>query len=293
MFKNIMAPVTPSAYCERSADTAIAFAQRFEANLVLLHVYGSEHRWGEAELLTSTEELEKIRASIAKHFAEKLKGVTSQSIMVTQGVPHVEILRAAREMESDLIVMCPYRKEVAEREKTLWARVGSTMERVAQQAHCPVMLVPRATPYGEHVFRTIVAATDFSMAAGHVVDYAGQMARHYNANLTVLNVLDTDTTARDMTQEGIGREISERKKRMAVEYGGILRDIKACAYECWEGQPAVEILKLARTENADLILMAHQGEADPEKALLGSTVALVAGKATCPVISLNHHFTLG
>ena len=56
-----------------------------------------------------------------------------------------------------------------------------------------------------------------------------------------------------------------------------------------EGTPYVEILKLAREKQGDLIVMAHHTrEIDPEKALLGSTVEQVVLRSACPVASVNH-----
>jgi hypothetical protein len=55
----------------------------------------------------------------------------------------------------------------------------------------------------------------------------------------------------------------------------------------------MEILKKAQQGNVDLVIMAHHSkEQDPEKAFLGSTVVQVALNATCPTMSVNHHFDL-
>lgn len=293
MFKNILAPITPSHYCEQAIDAAIAFAQRFESNLVLFHAHGVERPWGQVEFRSTPEELEKVKVGIEEHFSEKLKGVSSYKIIVDQGIPHVEILRAAREHDSDLIVMCPYRKDVADKEIQAWGRVGSVMERVAQQARCPVMIVTRATPYGEHVFRSIVVAIDFSKQSKCLSYYAGQLAKQYNSTLTMFHVMDTNTTAKNMLQEDVSREISKFKTKMAEDYRTNLEGVKSCTYECWEGDPETEILKLARIKNADVILMAHHSKKeDPEAALLGSTTAHVAVHSLCPVMSINHEFEM-
>jgi len=58
--------------------------------------------------------------------------------------------------------------------------------------------------------------------------------------------------------------------------------------EIWEGIPYVEIVKYARENYADLIIMAHHTrEPTPEMAMLGSTVEQVVMRATCPVASVN------
>jgi len=293
MFKNILAPVTSSQRCEQAADAAISFARRFEAGLVLLHVHGFEHKWGEAELLDRPEELQKIKADMAGHFAGKLQDLHGHKIAVTQGVPHVEILRMARESAADLILMCPYRQELPQMKDLLWTRVGHTLERVIQNAHCPVMLVNRPVAFNEYVFRHVLAATGLSGKDNFCVDYAAQLARKCGAKLTVFSVLDTDSGAANVPQDEIDRITRERKTRMTVEYDDMVKGVGDVEYECYEGQTAVEILKIARLRGADVIVMAHHTrEADLECAFECSTVVHVAFRALCPVVSINRKFEM-
>lgn len=294
MFKNILVPITPSSSCEQAADAAISFAQSFGSTLTLLHVYGFEHLWGEAELLALPGELDRIKAGMASHYADKLQGLPKHMIVAEQGVPHVEILRKAREIRADLIVMCPSAKQLPAMDDLQQPRVGHTLERVLQEASCPVMMVSHPAPHGEGVFRRVIAATGFSAKDALGVDYASQVARKCNAGLTVLNILDTDTAAANMPQEEIARVISERTDRMAAEYGALAQGAADVEYVCHEGQTAVEILKLARLRGADVIVMAHHSrESDPECAFERSTVVNVAFRALCPVVSINRKFTIG
>lgn len=293
MFKNILAPVTSSKSCEQAADVAITFARRFESNLVLLNVQGFEHKWGEAELLDRPEELQKIETDMARHFAGRLAGVPGHKIVVAQGVPHVEILRMAREMEADLILMCPYRRELPQMKDLLWTRVGHTLERVIQNAHHPVMLVTHPVSSDGQIFRHVLAATGLSGKDSFCVEYAAQMARKCGAKLTVFSVLDADAGAANLPQEEIGRIAGERMTRMNVEYGDMVKDVKDVEYVCYEGQTAVEILKLARLRGADVIVMAHHTrEADLDCAFERSTVVHVAFRALCPVVSINRKFQM-
>jgi len=293
MFKNILVPVTSSRLCEQAADAAIAFARRFESNLVLMTVHGFEHTWGEAELLERPEELKRIEEGMDKHFARKIEGVARHKVVVAQGVPHVEILRMARDSSADLILMCPYRKELPQTKDLLWTRVGHTLERVIQNAHCPVMMVNRPVPADGHVFRHVLAATGLSGKDSFCVEYAAQLARKCGAKLTVFSVLDADAGAANLPQEEIGRIAGERMIRMNVEYGDMVKDVKDVEYVCYEGQTAVEILKLARLRGADVIVMAHHTrEADLDCAFERSTVVHVAFRALCPVVSINRKFQM-
>ncbi|MFZ5425441.1 MAG: universal stress protein [Thermodesulfobacteriota bacterium] len=293
MFKTILAPVTPSASCEQAADAAISLAKRFGSELVIIHVHGFEHRWGEAELLAAPGELKDVREGIGKHFAARLEGVAAHSFAVEQGVPHVEILRKARELGADLIVMCPHRRELPRMPKPVWNSVGNTTERVISLSQCPVMLVNRPLKREEPVLASILATTGLTVKDQAGVHYAAQLARKSGARLTVLNVLDTDTPEGNAPQEGIARVIGERKDRMASEYGGMVQGVAGVEYECLEGQTVVEILKAARTRRADAIVMAHLGgEEDLDCAFELSTVIHVACTALCPVVSVNRKFDM-
>jgi nucleotide-binding universal stress UspA family protein len=293
MFKDIIAAITPSAECECAADAAMSFAQRFDANLTMLHVCGVDRCPEDMEFMSRSGENEKIRANIEAYYAEKLKGVDKHKVVVTPGVPHIEILRLARKLDPDLIVMGPHTTEYAERRAMMWNMSGSTVEKVSQQARCPVMIVTREAPYGERRIANIVVATDFSSQADCAVNYGGQLARQYKAGLTVFNVVDIDGEGGSLSKADLAREVGRRTEWMDQEYGPRLRGISACAFECWDGKPGVEILKLAKRRDADLVIMAHHSrEKDPEKAMLGSTVVQVAMNSLCPTMSVNRHFDL-
>ncbi|MBG0775698.1 MAG: universal stress protein [Desulfovibrionaceae bacterium] len=289
MFKDIVLAVTPSEVCECAADKAFAFAQRFEAKLTILHVTGMEQGWGQVRHLEASGETERIKENIRTFYSEKLKGLADYGIHVVPGMPHNEILRVARKVNADLIIMGPHTKEYAEKRSKMWGMAGSTLERVSRKARCPVMIVTRDAPYGEQKFDTILCATDFSEQAECAVQYGAQLARQYKARMILFHALD----ASDLGQEEITRRIADCKQRMVEEYGARLAGMENLTYECWEGRPSMEILKIARMERVDLILMAHHSkDTDPEEAFLGSTVAQVSLNSLCPTMSINRHFDL-
>lgn len=289
MFKDIVVGVTPSGVDECAADTAIEFAERFESKLYLVHVCGLGQGWGQMRHLEASGETDRIKSKIEEFYSEKLAKVKDYSVVVVPGVPHNELLRVARSKNADLVVMGPHTKEYAEMRSKMWGMAGSTLERVSQKARCPVMIVSKEGHRSQHEFKNIVVATDFSYQAECAVNYGGQMARQYKSALTIFNVLEE----RDLSQSEIEKRANESKERMQAEFGSRLHGIEGVTFEAWEGKPAMEILKLARMREADLILMAHHSkEKDPEKALLGSTVVQVALNAVCPTMSVNRHFDL-
>ncbi|MFW5836718.1 MAG: universal stress protein [Desulfovibrionaceae bacterium] len=289
MFKDIVLAITPSEICQHAAEKAFEFAKRFDSKLTLVHVTGMEQGWGQMEYLDRSGETERIRENICEYYKDKLDTDVKCDIKVLAGIPHNEILRIARRASADLIVMGPHTREYAEKRSKMWGMAGSTLERVSQKAACPVMIVTREARL-EQRFERIMAATDFSHQAECAVQYGGQLCRHYNAELTVFHVLGEEE---GMSQSQIEEQTRQAKERMEADFGQLLKGIKAVNYEAWEGKPAMEILKLARQSEADLILMAHHSkEKDPEKAFLGSVVAQVSLNAVCPTMSINRHFDL-
>lgn len=66
----------------------------------------------------------------------RLEGITKFSAEAWEGTPSQEILKSARRIKADLIVMAHHSKDT-----TNEAFMGSTTVRVALRAHCPVMSV--------------------------------------------------------------------------------------------------------------------------------------------------------
>lgn len=290
MFTDILLAITPSEICQHAADTAFAFAQKHNAKLRILNVCGlPTDGWGSIEHLIPSGDVKKIKTNIEAYYRQQIEALGKNvAVEVVPGLPHSEILRLSRKLDTDLIVMGPHNREHEEKRSKMWGMAGSTLEKVSQKARCPVMIVSRACPVAAHGFSSLLVATDFSDQAECAVGYSGQLARQYKAKLTLLNVVD----AQDLKRESVEKKIVESKSRMNEAFASRLAGLDY-TFEAWEGEPAMEILKMARVTNADLIIMAHHSkEMDPERAFLGSTVSQVALNASCPTISVNRHFDL-
>jgi nucleotide-binding universal stress UspA family protein len=281
MFKDIIVGVTPIGVEDCAIRAAIEFARKFESKLYLVHVAGMAQGWGSMETLEPSGEITRLKEQIESAYGPLLEGIPDAQIMVVPGIPHNELLRLARNRNTDLIIMGPHTKEYEETRSRMWGMAGSTLERVSQKARCPVMIVHKNVECKEPLFSNILVATDFSDQAECAVSYGGQMARQYKAGLKVLHVAEGGTTHNEI----VGR--------LKDEYGSRLDGVADCSYEACLGKPSMEILRMGQQTGADLIIMAHHSkERDPEKAFMGSTVTQVALNAHCPTMSVNRHFDL-
>ncbi len=305
MFKKILFATTASPTCDDAAKVAFDLAKKYNATIYAFHVFGIptrgaspfiyDFRTGEQE--TDDEDYTAwVKEEMKNTYAKQLETVDDCVIDCTVGAPHTAILRKARKEDVDLIVMGAHTRD----EDVGGARyrhiVGSTMQKVARGARCPVLIISRPCNTCFWYFSNIVFGTDFSKASMSAFMFAYQTAKAIGCKLYLFHAIDlTDIQFGQRTgQEEIENRVEIAGKKMEEIYISRMEDYDNYEIEIWEGIPHVEILKFAREKSADLIVMAHHTrEIDPEKALLGSTVEQVVLRSACPVASVNRPDKVG
>ena len=299
MFKKILFATTASPVCDNAAKVAFDLELKWDAQLIVFHVLGiptrgyspfiTDVRTGDEEQI-DPDYIEWVKEEMKHTYAELLKDADHVVLDAVVGMPHREILRKARQEDVDLIVMGAHTRPEdvgASRYRTV---VGSTMQKVAKGARCPVAIISRPCTTCWKLFSNIVVGLDFSKASQAAFLWAYRLAREVDANLHIFHAVDLDVTAAGQikAQEDIEQKIAGARARLNKDYLPRLQGYPKVTSEIWEGTPYVEILKFARERQADLIVMAHHTrEIDPEKALLGSTVEQVVLRSACPVASVN------
>jgi nucleotide-binding universal stress UspA family protein len=126
---------------------ALDFAQRYNASLHVLHVLHSGYKYmrhvvdeyvpPKAKEGTADDELVKrAEGDLKARYGDKAKGCKEVTFAVRIGVPFVEIVRYAREIQVDLIVMGASGSSDLDKQT-----FGSTVENVARRAHCHVVAI--------------------------------------------------------------------------------------------------------------------------------------------------------
>jgi nucleotide-binding universal stress UspA family protein len=140
MYKRIVVPLDGSPLAEQALTHAMAQAERFEAEIVLLKVL---EPLPEATLTSpaSVQRAEQLSAQLARDYLERVADrIRNEDIAVEiallEGKPYLEIVRFAAETEVDMIVM-------STRGHSGWSRwlLGSVADRVVRGATVPVLLV--------------------------------------------------------------------------------------------------------------------------------------------------------
>ncbi len=142
-------------------------------------------------------------------------------------------------------------------------------------------------------FRKILAPTDFSKNAGEALEIAVDLAKRYEATLHLLHVDQLPAFAFPE-----GAVVAGPDTMLAITEAGAqgLAAAKADAerlgatrvtVQSVMGTPFADIVRVAREEKADLIVMGTHGRTGLAHALLGSVAEKVVRKAPCPVLTVR------
>ncbi len=298
MFKKILFATSATEACDHAARVAFNMAKSYDAKICILHVLGVPTRGfsqvvldvkTKEQVILDDEYIAWVEEEIKVHYSKQLETIQNFEINVAVGLPHREILRAARESAPDLIVMGG---STGDDEDSVYKKsmVGSTLQRVAKVAPCPLLVVNRPAASFWGGMSNVVFGTDFSKASDAAFRFALKLVKALNCELHIFHALDIGSMhlGRSMTQDEIESNLRESLRRIRGRYIPEMKDVAEYDFEVWEGIPYVEIVKYAREKHADLIIMAHHTQkASQEDTRLGSNIEQVIVRAGCPVISIN------
>jgi nucleotide-binding universal stress UspA family protein len=143
--KRILVPIDFSETSEAALGHAVPLASAFSASMYVLHVVrrmlaetGKSEAW-RPPLSLSEKDQGGVQEELRKLLERQTPTVQAQAL-VKVGSPFLEIVRCAKEMDIDLIVMGTHgRGPVAH------MLIGSVAERVVRTAPCPVLTVRHPT----------------------------------------------------------------------------------------------------------------------------------------------------
>ncbi|MGD9306248.1 MAG: universal stress protein, partial [Desulfobacterales bacterium] len=192
MFNKILFATTASPTCDNAAKVAFDLELKWDAKLYVFHVLGIPTR-GYSPFVTDVrtgeitepdpDYIDWVKEEMKNTYSTLLADSENSIIDAAVGVPYREILRKARKENVDLIIMGSHTREEdvgATRYRNI---VGSTMQKVAKSARCPVVIISRPCTTCWKLFSNIVFGTDFSKAADYAYKWAYKLASTVGAKL--------------------------------------------------------------------------------------------------------------
>jgi nucleotide-binding universal stress UspA family protein len=157
-------------------------------------------------------------------------------------------------------------------------------------------------------YRNILYCTDFSEDANIAFFHALDLARKHKAKLHILHVphssysycrhiVDEHVPADSPGGEAFFDEEIEKRAMAALrqKYEAKLGDYGNFSFVVKSGSPDMEIIRYARKNEVDVIVMGALGKAEQDRVVHGSTVANVSKYAHCHVVAIRNpaqQFTL-
>jgi len=135
----------------------------------------------------------------------------------------------------------------------------------------------------------IIVGYDFSPLAQLALIEAALAASHReSAQIHVVNVVETASPKRisNRDSEDVDFELQERLRgdtESAIHQSGGKSEARIFAH-VMHGQPAEQLLDMARYLEADLIVLGTHGHTGVKRLVLGSVAETVVRRATCPVL---------
>lgn len=145
-------------------------------------------------------------------------------------------------------------------------------------------------------FKNILSPTDFSEPSYKAIKIAGELALHYGARLVLLHVVTlaplipgtlADAPGLDVAAYQKALEEDARRQMRKVVGELISGDIKPFVPLITSGNYAAEIIRVAREEMSDLIVIGTRGRTGLSHLVLGSVAERVVQLAPCPVLTVG------
>jgi len=324
--KKIMCAVDFSDFTDETLAHSIALSRDFHAKLFLAHIVTEVNTsFVHSEIAINRAKLQDEYILNAQELLGDLaKEITiDHEILVSKGDSADEICRLALLKEIDLLITATHGKSGIKR-----LLIGSVTEKLMKILHCP-LLVLRSKEHDfislsnhEMRLKKVLVGCDFSPDSKLAFNYGLSLAQEYQAELYLTHVIKPTehielkssdyinvipgnyvhwrTSDYFEMQKKVTQETQEKIKALR---SGLERQLyymipEECLNWCTPhtillaGEPYKELIKYAKAQEIDMIVLGIRGHTLLEKLLVGSTTDRVIRQAPCPVLvvrPMNEH----
>jgi nucleotide-binding universal stress UspA family protein len=142
-------------------------------------------------------------------------------------------------------------------------------------------------------FKKILTAIDFSKNSDYAFQYALTLARQFQAELTIIHVINEPVDLRGfyvphISFEQLEKEIEEGAEKMMGKFcQTVMGDFTNYQTAIVSGIPYEEIIKKAGDIGSSLIVLGTHGRTGLDHIIFGSTAERVVRGASCPVLTIR------
>ena len=280
MYERILVPTDGSSVAEAAGEYATGLADRFDAELHVVHVEEKSPSLVEFddESTPAHRAVEPVAAMATERGVKVQTAVRGPAKRV-----HEEVLAYVDEHDVDAIVMGTHGRRGLGR-----FLIGSVAEQTLQESPVPVVTIHEATDV-EFALDRVLVATDGSDSAMAAVDHAIGLALETDATLHAIHVSSTapigeETRSIDLSDpdDVVDVEAIDSVIERARERGLASIDVSVP-----RGRPHQTILAVAAEHDVDAIVMGTHGRTGIRRYLLGSTTERVIRFSGVPTVVLD------
>ncbi|WP_324751097.1 universal stress protein [Sphingomonas sp. LY54] len=275
----ILAATDFSTRSDRALLRAVLLARVAGATLTLLHAVDDDRP---AYMIASQRDAAATLLRETTQAIADVDGITAD-FAVAAGDAFAAILQAADEVDADLIVVGPHRRQLLD------MFVGTTAERTIRRSRRPVLMA-NAVPAGP--YRRSLLALDLDTASRAAVMGARRLGLLDQSEAIALHLFDAPAAGmmkRAMeVPAAIDHYVGAEERRAAADFDAFLAEVGPPRPQRLlrpaRGSPAGAILGCAKERDVDLIVVGTNQRKGLQRLMLGSVAQDVLVDAPCDVL---------
>jgi len=321
--KNIMCAVDFSDFTDEVFAYTKALCKRFHAKLFLTHIVTDMTTLFDFEHNETSRHTEALHGLHIRNAQKSLEDLTQKlsieyEIVISKGNPADEIRRLALKEKIDMVITSNQGKSGVTR-----LLIGSVTEKLMKTIHCPLLVlhtrdhdfIPRDED--EMKLKKILVGCDFSHDSKLAFEHGLSLAQEYKAELHMTHVIkptehielkasdyinaipgdyrhwrgmDYFEVQQKVTKENrdkINKLRSRLERQLYFMVPEELRNRCSPQTAILTGEPYKELIKYAKDQGIDMIVLGIRGHTLWEKLMVGSTTDRVIRSAPCPVLAVR------
>lgn len=294
MIQRILVPVDGSPLSEQALCQAMAMANAFDAEILLLRVQEPEAGTGGFSDSVSWRLRRAEAASALEQIAERLRAAGRRvATDLSQGRAAEEILKAARTRPAELVVLATHGASGHSR-----FHFGSTAHKVISEAGVSILIVRASEDRGSGPVEArperIMVPFDGSQRAQWALGLSSSIARALGSELLLVHVVDTrelqGQAPTTPEERELARRVAERDRSLATEYLGHMKQVLAGSGIAVRTRlldfpnVAEALCRLAVEERVSLVVMSAHGSSGAAPWSYGSVADRLIAHCTTPLL---------
>jgi nucleotide-binding universal stress UspA family protein len=293
--KTVLCATDFSDLSSEGVSYAVDIAEEMQAKLIICHVvdmtamvvYGDAYvNYLESQNASVAFAEEEITAMMAGH-------PVAWETCVRTGHTADEIAALVQEKDVDMAVVATHGRSGVKR-----LVLGSVTERLMRTLECPILVI-RSDRNGPPAKRErfnptrIMVGCDFSNHSKEAFRYGTSLAQEFESEIHLVHVIEpmaykdlmlANTSASGGIYKNLNAQLKEKVEGMVTDEVATWCTVHTALPG---GHPDVEIVRYARENKIDLVVMGMRGRGIVERLLLGSTTDRVVRYCPCPVLSVS------